>query len=275
MAHTPPLAIIGFGNMGSAILKGMIGAGISSPQAVAIAEPDTAKCAGLAAAFPTPLGALKALHEMEKTHGPGQVLLAVKPQMLSAAAEGLSDLVGDRVVISILAGTPSNKVRELTGGHSRVVRAMPNLPAAVGQGTTAIAVGAGATHDDAAFAMRLFTAIGPVVIETTEAQMDAFTAVAGSGPAYLFYLAEAMINAATAMGFTSSDAVKSVRQTLVGAAAMLSHDAKTPAQLRAAVTSKGGTTAAAMGVLESQNVRETIEKAMHAARSRGEELAKV
>jgi pyrroline-5-carboxylate reductase len=275
MTTAPPLAIIGFGNMGSAILKGIIAAGITSRDGVTIADPDTAKCAGLAAAFPTPFGALKALHELERTHGPGQILMAVKPQMLSAAMEGLAPLIGDRVVISILAGTPSQKVRELTGGHSRVIRAMPNLPAAVGQATTAIAVGAGATHDDAAFAMKLFTAIGPVVVETDEADMDAFTAVAGSGPAYLFYLAEAMINAATAMGFSHGDAVKSVRQTLVGAAAMLSHNAKTPAELRAAVTSKGGTTAAAMGVLDGQHVRETIEKAMHAAKARGEELAKV
>lgn len=262
--------------MGSAIVRGVLATGLLTPERMVIAEPDGAKCAGLARVYATALGALKALHELEAASGmEGQILLAVKPQMLASASEGLGELAGDRVVISILAGTPSARVREMLGGRVRVVRAMPNLAAAVGQGATALAIGAGASAADGVFARRLFAGIGPLVMDVQEGMMDAFTALAGSGPAYMFYLAEAMTNAGRAMGFSPEHATAAVRQTLVGAAAMLAHGAKTPAELRAAVTSRGGTTAAAMMVLDGQHVREHIEAAVMAARTRGEELAKL
>ncbi len=275
--NAPPLAIIGFGNMGSAIVRGVLATGLLTPDRMVIAEPDGAKCAGLARVHATALGALKALHELESTGDgqQGQILLAVKPQKLAIAAEGLEEVVGDRIVISILAGTPSSKVREMLGGRARVVRAMPNLPASVGQGATALAIGEGATVADRAFARRLFTGIGPLVLDVEEKMMDAFTALAGSGPAYLFYLAESMTHAAKAMGFSPEHATAAVRQTLVGAAAMLAHGAKSPAELRAAVTSKGGTTAAAMTVLDEHHVAQHIESAVMAARTRSEELGKL
>lgn len=125
---------------------------------------------------------------------------------------------------------------------------------------------------DEAFAERLFRGLGPVVIRTREDLMDAATAVAGSGPAYVFYLAEAMEEAATKLGFSPEDARRLVRQTIIGATAMMAESSDSPADLRAMVTSKGGTTAAACEVLDSSLVRQAIVKAVEAAQARGREL---
>ena len=151
---------------------------------------------------------------------------------------------------------------------------MPNLPAQLGEGATAIALGAGAKPGDEKLAIELFGAVGPVVVEVAEDLIDAFTAVAGSGPAYVFYLAQAMTKAAVELGFTSSQADQIVRQTIIGSAAMLRTRSESPQDLRAAVTSKGGTTAAATAVLDEAQVIDTFVRALTAARDRGRELGK-
>jgi len=277
-ASHPPLAIIGFGNMGHAILTGGVAAGVLDVAKVVVAELDDSKREaalriGVLGAFAKPSEALAALIALDGGTGYGQVLLAVKPQMLASATGDLGAIMQDRVVISILAGTPSDAVRMALGGAVRVVRVMPNLPAGIGAGATAIARGAGTTREDAAFATTLFRGVGPLVIELDEDLMDAFTAIAGSGPAYLFYLAEAMVNAAIATGMMPEQAASIVRQTLLGAADLLSRSPDAPGVFRAAVTSKGGTTAAAVAVLEDAGVMQTIEAAIIAARDRGRELA--
>jgi pyrroline-5-carboxylate reductase len=149
---------------------------------------------------------------------------------------------------------------------------MPNLPAAIGEGATAVALGEGARPGDEALAMRIFGAIGPVVERIDERLMDAFTAVAGSGPAYLFYLAEAMSRSAVALGFEPAAADRMVRQTLAGAALLLRGSAESPAALRGRVTSKGGTTEAAVNVLDGAGAMGAIERAVAAAEKRGREL---
>ncbi len=266
------LAIVGGGNMASAILAGCARSGDPelAPRRMVVAEPDGARRAGLAA-----LGAevVASAGELGRWLGPStQVLLAVKPQSLASAASDLDGLVSGRVVISILAGTASATVRSAVGADARVVRAMPNLAAGIGQGVTAVAVGSGAAEADAALAERLFGAVGPLVVRIDESLMDAFTAVAGSGPAYVFYLAEAMVRAAVATGFTAEQADAVVRQTIVGAGALLRGDARSAAELRGAVTSRGGTTQAAIAVLDGRDVAGAIESAVVAARDRGREL---
>jgi pyrroline-5-carboxylate reductase len=205
---------------------------------------------------------------------PGQLLLAVKPQALAPVAAQFRPLLkGERrVVISILAGTPTGKVRELLGDSVAVVRAMPNTPAQVRKGTTAIAAGSGTKDGDTDLAVALFTGLGRVV-EIDELLMDAFTAVGGSGPAYIFYLAEAMTKAAVEIGFDRDTAGWIVRWTIAGAAALLDATDQPPELLRAAVTSKGGTTAAAATILDDAKVLDTFVKAITAARDRGRELA--
>jgi pyrroline-5-carboxylate reductase len=279
MQH-PHLVVIGGGNMGKAIVVGGVNAGILSPQRVCVADPAAEKRARFGAlgvqVVATTWDAVTWLGSNASRPEDGQVLLAIKPQSLVVCAEEIKQLRGaisGRIVISILAGASSSRVRECLGGDIHVIRAMPNLPAAIGKGVTALCVGAGASTGDAAFARKLFAGIGPAVVDLEESMMDAFTAVAGSGPAYLFYLAESMVQGAMRVGFSHADALKIVRGTLAGSAAMLEQSADEPSDLRAAVTSKGGTTEAALKVLNSKTVLQDFADAIEAARDRGRELA--
>lgn len=278
MAH-PFLAVIGGGNMGKAIITGGVQARILSPSRVCVAEHDAARRSRIAATGVTVFSSANhAMHWLSKqaaSPAEGQVLLAIKPQSLADtcvecdAAGGLDG----RVLISILAGTPSAKLAERFPG-ALVVRAMPNLPAAIGQGATAICLGAGVADVDAKFAESIFKGVGPLVLRVDESLMDAFTALAGSGPAYVFYLAEAMIAAGLAMGFTPEQASAITRATIAGSGDLLAQSSDAPEQLRAAVTSKGGTTQAATVVLDDKQVRADLIAAILAARDRGTELSR-
>lgn len=271
------LLVIGAGSMGGAIIEAILRAQVMDPSRLAIAEPDQGRCKGWQvrgiAAFPSAGTAMGWLIRHEPSPGAGQVLLAVKPQMLAGLAGELAPAwTGPRTVISILAGTPTTRVAALLPG-ARVVRAMPNLPAKLGEGCTALCRGGGVTPDDAGLAQAIFEAAGPEVVQMPEAMLDAFTALAGSGPAYVFYLAEAMERAGVDMGFDARAARRIVRQTILGAGRML--DDTDPAAQRAAVTSKGGTTQAATTVLDDAGVRAAFVRAILAGRVRGGELAKV
>ncbi|MFZ4574259.1 MAG: pyrroline-5-carboxylate reductase [Phycisphaerales bacterium] len=274
------LVILGGGNMASAILAGGLRAGALDPSRVAVAERDPEKHGPLEAMGARVFGAAApAIDWMAKQEGarPGQVLVAVKPQSFPdlAAQCGEAMGAGRRVVISIMAGVRSSRVRTLLSGEGRtvaVVRAMPNLPAQIGEGATAVCLGSGAVPGDEAFAMSIFRGVGPLVLRTDETMMDAFTALAGSGPAYLYYLAEGLITAGEKMGFTPEQARGTVAQTLKGAAELLSRAENTPAQLRSAVTSKGGTTQAATEVLDQRGVMGALVEAVRAAESRGQSL---
>jgi pyrroline-5-carboxylate reductase len=275
MPPRSPLLVIGYGSMGSAIVRGTWRAGLLSPADIIVAEPDEtrrreAADAGVASVHASAAEAMTDLSRREASPEAGAILLAIKPQML--ADLGVSHLAGGRLAISILAGMSMAKVRDALGGRPRVVRAMPNLPASIGQGVTAIA--RGAAPADAAFARDLFLAVGPRVLEIDEGLMDAFTALAGSGPAYLFHLAESMVRAGIEMGFTAGEADAAVRQTLLGAASMLASDPRDPASLRAAVTSRGGTTAAALASMEADGVDDALRRAIKAAEARGRELGR-
>jgi len=272
------LVVIGAGNMSRAILQGAATAGDPGFSSFLIVDPDErARNAmsdiGLAGRLEDTLAAVSDLPDRLNQHD--AILLAVKPQMLGAVAQELQPILAEArlqpLVISILAGVPSGRVRERLGG-GRVLRVMPNLPARVGLGMTAIAVGEGAAETDLPPALRLFETCG-AVLRTSEDMLDAFTALAGSGPAYLFYLAEAMTSAAEEFGFGASDASLIVRQTLAGAAEMLRGSDESPSSLRAAVTSKGGTTAAATEAFDRAGVMRALVEGMRAARARGAEIA--
>jgi len=151
---------------------------------------------------------------------------------------------------------------------------MPNLPAKIRQGITALCAGAGTRPGDDSFAREIFGGVGPMVVTIEESLMDAFTAVAGSGPAYVFYLAEAMIQASVRLGFDEPTARDIVRETIAGAGNLLADSAEAPEKLRAAVTSKGGTTEAACKKLDEAGVMPAIVEAIRAARDRGREIGK-
>lgn len=273
-----PIAVVGGGVMAQSIVRGGLDAGVLVASAVAVAEPESAKRDLLRSWGVTACrDAGEAAHWLvgaEPHAGAGQVLLAVKPQSFEAAAAKLRPAIGParRVILTIMAGVTTEQVRASLGEHVAVVRLMPNLPVRVRRSTTAVAPGAGTREGDEQFAVELFGAVGRT-ITIPEPLMDAFTAVAGSGPAYLFYLAEAMTKSAMGVGFDRDAAEWIVRWTLAGAAALLDATDQPPETLRSAVTSKGGTTAAAVAVLDEAKVIDAFVRAIAAARDRGRELA--
>lgn len=264
------IAVIGGGSMAQSIIRGCMVAGITPARAWLVAEHHEAKRQVLQrmGAWVVP----KAIDLAPMLTRETQILLAFKPQSLEAFGQEAKRLDMDRVVISILAGTHSSTLRRALGGVPRIVRAMPNLPAQIGRGVTALALGAGAEPGDERVAEAIFGAVGRVVEPISEDLMDAFTAVAGSGPAYVFFLAEALIRAAEGLGFDDAMARRVVREVIAASGEMMIRTTQLPHELRAAVTSKGGTTEAAMNVLHREEVLEAFQKALIAARDRARTL---
>ncbi len=267
--------IIGGGTMAQAIIRGAELGGTSPPGGFILCEKDEAKLPALRA-----LGHVRSAHtsitDAAAQIGPDdQILLAVKPQSFPDVAAELAPAIGSgrRIVTSILAGITSSVIRKSLGEQVAVVRAMPNTPAQISQGMTAIALGAGARPGDDSLAKKLLSGCSSVV-EIDESLMDAFTALAGSGPAYVFYLAEAMEKAARKMGFDDAASEMIVQQTVAGAGALLKQSDANAQSLRTAVTSKGGTTAAATNVLDNEDVIGAFVRAILAGRDRGAELGK-
>lgn len=257
--------------MGGAIVRGIVrnerALRIASHQMV-IAEPDLSKHAQLRADCGCTV-VPAAAQAVQMLVSDGILIVAVKPQLFAGVAAEVGP-IGNRLVISVMAGSTTAGIHRALGG--RVVRSMPNLPLIVGEGMTAVCAGPGATAADMEFARALFGGLGRCV-ELDESLMDGMTAVASSGAAYVFYLAEAMMEGAVAVGFEQKAADEIVRQAILGAAVMLAKDARGPAEMRAAVTSRGGTTAAAVGVLDGAQVMEAFSQAIVAARDRGRELS--
>lgn len=266
--HASATAFVGCGNLGMAILRGALAAGVLSPGEVTVAERDAARRAEAQS-----LGVQATADAAAAARGASLVVLAVKPQSFADAARELSPVAAGACVVSVMAGWSSEAIRSALGGSVRVVRAMPNIAAAVGRSMTALAPGAGASEGDVARAAGLFRSIGAVA-EIREDQVDAAVAAVGSSPAYLFLLAEAQVAAAQRMGFPPEVARTMAVESLLGAATMLAADGRTPQALRAAVTSAGGTTAAAMHVFEARGFVPAVIEAMDAARARSAELGR-
>lgn len=203
------------------------------------------------------------------------VVLAVKPQGFGAAADGLKAWVGpETVVVSIMAGVTIARIVSALGS-AKVVRAMPNTPGAIGMGATGFSLSEACCEAEAGVASRLLEPLGLVVGPLKESEMDAVTAVSGSGPAYVFLMVEALAAAGRSAGLDETAANALARETVIGAGALLGEFAESPAELRKAVTSPGGTTAAALDVLMSAGgLPDLMRKAVDAATRRGAELAK-
>jgi pyrroline-5-carboxylate reductase len=258
------LAFIGCGHMGGAILKGVLAEGNRTANDILVVE----KSAGRLEEW-AELG-VTTTERAADARSVSRILLAVKPQDFPSAAAELEPLPESTLVISVMAGLSSTAIQVALGNNARVVRAMPNTPCQIGVGITAIAPGIGATPEDLQFANELLSTVGAVV-GVEEKHMHAVTATSGSGPAYAFLLAEAWLAAAIKQGLDAEVARRLVHETLAGAAALLAANPDAAA-LRKAVTSKGGTTAAALDRLEEHGFRTAMEKAVEAATDRGREL---
>lgn len=266
---------LGAGNMAHAILSGALSNGAVTSDRLAVFDPN----ADRRALFDHGFDDLADAAGWIKSNGDRRplVLVAVKPQLLR---EALSPLVEEMrthqcpacTFVSILAGSSTSTLQSLLREEDRVIRVMPNTPAQIGLGMTAIANDNSPNVDDMRRVRTLFDAVGEV-IEIPEDLIDAFTAVAGSGPAYLFYLAEGMCKAAESIGFSPEQASRVVRQTILGSSHLLTQSSESPGDLRAKVTSKNGTTYAATTTLDDKGVMDAVIAALTAARDRGRELA--
>lgn len=268
-SFSAPIAFVGGGNMARSLIGGLIARGID-PARVRVAEPVPALREALARDFGVPV-----FERGEDAVEGAQVwLLAVKPQVMREVCGSLAAQARAQtpLAISIAAGITAGQLDRWLGGGAAVVRAMPNTPALLGAGITGLYANDAARprFDQAA---ELLSAVGPTVRIDDEAQMDAVTAVSGSGPAYVFLLAEAMQQAGEAQGLDSDAARALVVQTLLGAATMLRGSEESAATLRARVTSPGGTTQAAVETFEAGGLRELVARAIAAATERGRQLS--
>jgi pyrroline-5-carboxylate reductase len=248
--------------MGAALLGGMIESGAFSPDRLGVVEVVEARRAELATMFP----GVRVSAEIPPCRS---AVLAVKPVDAVGAARAVVD-AGATCVLSIAAGVRLAALEAAAGPNVAVIRAMPNTAALVGKGAAAIAAGGAADSTAVEWAAEILGAVGTVDV-MTEASIDAFTGVVGSGPAYLFLVAEALTDAAVAEGLERAVAERVVRQLLLGSAALLDRELD-PVRLRQQVTSPGGTTAAGIAVLESAGLRRVLHEAVAAATARSREL---
>ena len=254
--------------MGSALLKGWIQKKIGPIEIVETnPSPALKKLAKSARAK---------LHRGLPDIAPAACLVALKPQVLKTEAAMLRAVANSgALMISIAAGTSIKSLAKAWGSKARIIRAMPNTPGAIGRGVTALYASPKCGAKDRALAEKLLSALGETVWVKREALIDASTAVSGSGPAYVFLLAEAMAEAAEAQGLPRDVALKLARATVCGAGALLDADGRDASELRRDVTSPGGTTEAALKVLMAKNgLASLMARAIKAARKRAEELSK-
>jgi len=258
------LVMLGCGKMGTAMLKGWLAASLE-PSAVHVIDPHPS----------ADLSDIGVNINAELPENPAVALVAVKPQMMEAALPQLASFGGGgTLIISVAAGTPIATFERVLGSGTRVIRAMPNTPAAIGKGITAIVGNARAREADADLAEALLSAIGQVVRLSDEDQIDAVTGVSGSGPAYVFYMIDALAAAARAEGLPDAIAMQLAKATVAGAGALAEDASETPEQLRINVTSPNGTTQAGLEVLmdETGGLAPLIRRTVAAAAGRSREL---
>ncbi|MGW8438503.1 pyrroline-5-carboxylate reductase [Nocardiopsis sp. NPDC055551] len=261
------IAIIGAGKMGEALLAGLL-AKDRSPGDVLVTEPREEHAAELRARY-----GVETVPAVDAVKRAGTLLLALKPQdMLALLDEVSAHLSEERLVISVAAGLTTAVLESHLPSGVPVVRAMPNTPALMGKGMTAVSGGAHTRTEHLDRAEELLSTVGEV-IRVGEQHMDTVTAISGSGPAYFYFIAETMIEAGVAMGMPRATAQRLVGQTITGSAAMLDGSGEHPVVLREAVTSPGGTTAAALRELERHGVRTAFTDAIEAARDRSRALS--
>ena len=269
MTNKPRVALIGAGAMGGALFRGWIAAGSIDPSGSAIFDP----------------GAPGEISELAKANnvrvnpdiasGLDFLIIAVKPQMAARVLPAYGLAADGSVAVSVMAGTSVASLSKALGGPVKIVRAMPNLPAAIGAGVSGLFANSAVTQEERAGVERLMAAAGASVWVEKETDIDLVTAVSGSGPAYFFLLAEALAQAGVAAGLTHSTATCLAEATLAGAGALMAADGRSAADIRKAVTSPGGTTAAALHILDGDDgaIRTLMEKAVAAAAKRAGELA--
>lgn len=265
----PVLGIIGTGRLGEAIAGSLVRSGWTTAERIVCTD----VAADHLAAVGARLGVRTAADAAEVARQADLLLVAVKPQQVSELLSGLAPLIERRhTIVSVAAGITVATMESVLPPGTAVIRVMSNTPILVGQAMSALTPGAAAGQDRVALAEDLLAQVGRVV-RVPEGAMDAVTAVSGSGPAYVFLLAEALVAAAEAVGLERQEASELVTQTVLGAATLLCEDGRSAAELREMVTSPNGTTQAALEVLEAAGFRQAFHDAVAAAARRSSELS--
>ncbi|TAK89843.1 MAG: pyrroline-5-carboxylate reductase [Burkholderiaceae bacterium] len=268
------ITFIGGGNMATALIGGLAGKLCAAPDIIVV-DPNAEALAKLQRDF----GAtVKPAVDAAAAHS-DVIMLATKPQQLRAAADALlphMDAASKPLLISIAAGIRARDLSHWFGGqngsYTRIVRTMPNTPALIGAGITGLAALPGVSPEDKQLADTILRAVGQTVWLDHEDLLDPVTAISGSGPAYVFYFVEAMMDAAVELGLSTEQGKQLALTTFIGAAQLAAQSSEAPAVLRERVTSKGGTTYAALTSMAQDNVAAAIKRALHAASQRAGEL---
>lgn len=269
---TSKITFIGGGNMATSLINGLIADGYD-PGQITVSDPDREKLAQLAAR----LSIRTEQDNHQAVSGADVVVLAVKPQILESVSVDLAPSIQEHkpLVISIAAGVQEAPLLQWLGNNVALVRAMPNTPAMIQAGATGLHAGKGVSAAQRDKAESILRAVGLTRWVANESLMDAVTAVSGSGPAYFFLIMEAMEDAAKGMGLDEETARLLTLQTALGAARMAMESNDPPGILREKVTSPGGTTERALGILEQGQIRELFDKALNGARHRSVELSNI
>ncbi len=269
MTSSLAVSLVGAGAMGGALLKGWLQSGAIECRRSAVFDPApndaiTTLCAEHGLALNPPIDTINA----------DVVVIAVKPQKANDVLPQYAKLAMNAIVISVMAGKSITNISNTLGGASRVARTMPNLPAAMGKGMTGLFAPTMIDGEGRATIQSLMSAAGETVWVDTEEHIDFVTAISGSGPAYYFLMTEALAEAGEALGLKKEVAAKLALQTLIGAGVLMDIETRSPEEMRKAVTSPGGTTEAALSVLEGtgSELRELIKKAVAAAAKRADAL---
>jgi len=262
------VVFIGAGNMAEAIVSGMVAAAFCAPEKIVLTDIRPERLEELEEEY-----GVRTSTDNSVVKNAEIVVLSVKPQVMDGVLEAMAPFLRkETLVISIAAGIPSSKIEGALGEGARVVRVMPNTPALVGQGASALAAGSLADEADLEVAEAILGCVG-LTVRVDEKQLDAVTALSGSGPAYVFYLLEAMLTAADEMGLERQTARSLALQTVEGAARLMKDSGEDAADLRAKVTSRGGTTEAAIKSMDESGVKQAVISALKAAKARSEELS--
>lgn len=263
------IAFIGGGNMGSSLVGGLVESG-HPPAAILVSEPEAERRRDLAERFAVGVTA----DNREAAAASDVVVLAVKPQIMAEVVTGAAGAIRDRgpLVVSVAAGTRTARILEWLGHPAPVVRTMPNTPALLGCGATALYANEAVTVEQRDAAETILRSVGMALWVDDEGLLDAVTAVSGSGPAYYFLLMEHMIGAGVRLGLTDEQARALTLRTALGAARMAIESGRTPEELRSGVTSPGGTTERALDLFRAGGFGELVERVLIGARDRSREL---
>lgn len=263
------IAVIGGGRMAEALVSGVLSAQLCRPEHIRVTDPDVARLDHLKKQY----GIEASGTNRDAVLWADIVVLAVKPQVVDAVLNEIGTVLTERLVISVIAGVPISRILDASGPHTHVIRTMPNTPAMIGEGMTALAIGPDVLAAEVTAARNIFESVGKVV-PVEERLMDAVTGLSGSGPAYVFLLIEALADGGVKMGLPRDTAGLLAAQTVLGAARMVLETGQHPARLKDQVTSPGGTTIAGLHRLEQGSLRAVLIDAVEAATKRSQELGR-